>query len=251
MNIPIRTELGRRIRAAFIPEAGWKFVAADYSQIELRILAHLSEEPALIESFGRGEDIHTRTAAEVFRVPADTVTYLQRTIAKSANYAILYGVSAFGLSQATKIDQKEAQKYISDYFASHPRVRAFIDRTLAEGRERGHVSTLLGRRRYLPDLKSGNPVARNAAERMAMNAPVQGTASDMIKIAMVRMQAALVARGLRARMLLQVHDELLFEAPPEEVDAVTALAREIMASALPLKVPVVVDVKTGDDWAQV
>jgi DNA polymerase-1 len=251
MNIPIRTELGRRIRAAFIPEAGWKFVAADYSQIELRILAHLSEEPALIESFGRGEDIHTRTASEVFRVAADAVTYLQRTIAKSANYAILYGVSAFGLSQATKIDQKEAQKYISDYFASHPRVRAFIDRTLAEGRERGFVSTLLGRRRYLPDLKSGNPVARNAAERMAMNAPVQGSASDMIKIAMVRMQAALVARGLRARMLLQVHDELLFEAPTEEVDAVTALAREIMASALPLKVPVVVDVKTGDDWAQV
>jgi len=251
MNIPIRTELGRRIRAAFIPEAGWKFVAADYSQIELRILAHLSEEPALIESFGRGEDIHTRTASEVFRVAAESVTYLQRTIAKSANYAILYGVSAFGLSQATKIDQKEAQKYISDYFASHPRVRAFIDRTLAEGRERGFVSTLLGRRRYLPDLKSGNPVARNAAERMAMNAPVQGTASDMIKIAMVRMQAALVARGLRARMLLQVHDELLFEAPTEEVDTVTALAREIMASALPLKVPVVVDVKAGDDWAQV
>jgi len=251
MNIPIRTELGRRIRKAFIPEAGWRFVAADYSQIELRILAHLSEEPALIESFGRGEDIHTRTASEVFHVEASAVTSLQRTIAKSANYAILYGVSAFGLSQATKIDQKEAQRYISDYFASHPRVRAFIDRTLAEGRERGYVSTLLGRRRYLPDLASGNLVARNAAERMAMNAPVQGTASDMIKIAMVRVQAALVARRLRARMLLQVHDELLFEAPPDEVGAVEALAREIMASALPLKVPVVVDVKTGGDWAEV
>ena len=251
MNIPIRTELGRRIRQAFIPEAGWRFVAADYSQIELRILAHLSEEPALIESFGRGEDIHTRTASEVFKIPAASVTSLQRTIAKSANYAILYGVSAFGLSQATKIDQKVAQKYISDYFASHPRVRAFIDRTLAEGRERGHVSTLLGRRRYLPDLSSGNPVARNAAERMAMNAPVQGTASDMIKIAMVRVQAALTERGLRARMLLQVHDELLFEAPPDEVAAVEALAREIMAAALPLKVPVVVDVKTGADWAEV
>jgi DNA polymerase-1 len=251
MNIPIRTELGRRIRQAFIPEDGWRFVAADYSQIELRILAHLSEEPALIESFGRGEDIHTRTASEVFKVPAASVTSIQRTIAKSANYAILYGVSAFGLSQATRIDQKEAQRYISDYFASHPRVRAFIDRTLAEGRERGHVSTLLGRRRYLPDLASGNPVARNAAERMAMNAPVQGTASDMIKIAMVRVQAALAARGLRARMLLQVHDELLFEAPPDEAVAVEALAREIMAAALPLKVPVVVDVKTGADWAEV
>jgi DNA polymerase-1 len=251
MNIPIRTELGRRIRQAFIPEEGWRFVAADYSQIELRILAHLSEEPALIESFGRGEDIHTRTASEVFKIPAASVTSIQRTIAKSANYAILYGVSAFGLSQATKIDQKEAQRYISDYFASHPRVRAFIDRTLAEGRARGHVSTLLGRRRYLPDLASGNPVARNAAERMAMNAPVQGTASDMIKIAMVRVQAALTARGLRARMLLQVHDELLFEAPPDEVVAVEVLAREIMAAALPLKVPVVVDVKTGADWAEV
>jgi DNA polymerase I len=251
MNIPIRTELGRRIRQAFIPEEGWRFVAADYSQIELRILAHLSEEPALIESFGRGEDIHTRTASEVFKVAASSVTSLQRTIAKSANYAILYGVSAFGLSQATKIDQKEAQRYINEYFATHPRVRAFIDRTLAEGRERGHVSTLLGRRRYLPDLGSGNPVARNAAERMAMNAPVQGTASDMIKIAMVRVQDALTARGLRARMLLQVHDELLFEAPPDEVAAVEALARDIMAAALPLKVPVVVDVKTGGDWAEV
>lgn len=251
MNIPIRTELGRRIRAAFIPEEGWRFVAADYSQIELRILAHLSGEPALIESFGRGEDIHTRTASEVFRVAPGEVTSLQRTIAKSANYAILYGVSAFGLSQATGIDQKEAQRYISDYFAAHPRVRAFIDRTLAQGRTHGYVTTLLGRRRYLPDLASGNLVARNAAERMAMNAPVQGTASDMIKIAMVRVQAALAARGLRARMLLQVHDELLFEAPPEEVAAVEALAREIMEPALPLQVPVVVDVKSGRDWAEV
>jgi DNA polymerase-1 len=251
MNIPIRTELGRRIRAAFIPEEGWRFVAADYSQIELRILAHLSGEPAIIEAFRRGEDIHTRTACDVFKVSPGDVTFLQRTIAKSANYAILYGVSAFGLSQATKIDQKEAQRYISDYFATHPHVRAFIDRTLAEGRQRGYVSTLLGRRRYLPDLKATNPVARNAAERMAMNAPVQGTASDMIKIAMVRVHEALRARGLAARMLLQVHDELLFEAPPDEVEAVERLATEIMAAALPLDVPVVVDVKTGDDWAEV
>jgi DNA polymerase-1 len=251
MNIPIRTELGRRIRAAFIPEDGWRFVAADYSQIELRILAHLSGEPAIIESFKRGEDIHTRTACEVFKVAPETVTSLQRTIAKSANYAILYGVSAFGLSQATKIDQKEAQRYIGAYFAAHPLVRAFIDRTLGEGRERGYVSTLLGRRRYLPDLRSGNLVARNAAERMAMNAPVQGTASDMIKIAMIRVQRALHERGLRARMLLQVHDELLFEAPLDEVDAVEALARELMESALPLAVPIVVDVKAGKDWSEV
>jgi len=251
MNIPIRSELGRPIRAAFIPADGWRFVAADYSQIELRILAHLSGEPAIIASFQRGEDIHRRTASEVFKVAPEEVTPLQRTIAKSANFAILYGVSAFGLSQATKIDQKEAQRYISDYFAAHPRVRAFIDRTLAEGRQHGYVSTLLGRRRYLPDLKSGNPVARNAAERMAMNAPVQGTASDMIKIAMVRMQNALRDRGLAARMLLQVHDELLFEAPPEEVAEIERLASEIMADALPLSVPIVVDVKSGSDWSQV
>ena len=251
MNIPIRTELGRRIRAAFIPAEGWTFVAADYSQIELRILAHMSGEPAIIESFRRGEDIHTRTASEVFKVPPAQVTPLQRTIAKSANFAILYGVSAFGLSQATKIDQKEAQRYINEYFAMHPRVRAFIDHTLAEGREQGFVATLLGRRRYLPDLRSGNPVARNAAERMAMNAPVQGTASDMIKIAMVRMRAALTERRLQTRMLLQVHDELLFESPPAEVPTVEALAREIMEAALPLDVPIVVDVKSGRDWSEV
>ena len=249
MNIPIRTELGRRIRAAFVPAEGWQFVAADYSQIELRILAHLSGEPAIIESFKRGEDIHTRTACDVFKVAPGEVTSLQRTIAKSANYAILYGVSAFGLSQATKIDQKEAQRYIEAYFATHPLVRAFIDRTLADGRERGYVMTLLGRRRYLPDLRSNNPVARNAAERMAMNAPVQGTASDMIKIAMVRMDAAMRARNLQARMLLQVHDELLFESPPDEVEAVSALAREIMEAALPLDVPIVVDLKAGLDWS--
>ena len=251
MNIPIRTELGRRIRQAFVPEEGWRFVAADYSQIELRILAHLSGEPAIIESFRRGEDIHTRTASEVFKIAPAEVTPLQRTIAKSANFAILYGVSAFGLSQATKIDQKEAQRYINAYFALHPLVRAFIDRTLAEGRERGYVATLLGRRRYLPDLRSNNPVARNAAERMAMNAPVQGTASDMIKIAMVRVHAALRERGLATRMLLQVHDELLFESPPEEVQTVSGLARDIMESALPLAAPVSVDVKTGADWSEV
>jgi DNA polymerase-1 len=251
MNIPIRTELGRRIRKAFIPEEGWQFVAADYSQIELRILAHLSEEPGIIESFARGEDIHTRTACEVFKVAPADVTSQQRTIAKSANYAILYGVSAFGLSQATKIDRKEAETYIQEYFRTHPRVRAFIDRTLEEGRQRGYVMTLLGRRRYLPDLRSGNPVARNAAERMAMNAPVQGTASDMIKIAMVRVHRALAERGLRARMLLQVHDELLFEAPPDEVATVEQLARDIMGDAVPLRVPVVVDVKSGSDWSEV
>src|SRR2546427_12548008 len=203
MNIPSRTELGRRIRAAFIPAAGWRFVAADYSQIELRILAHLSGDPAIIEAFRRGEDIHTRTASEVFRLPPAEVTPLQRTIAKSANFAILYGVSAFGLSQATKIDQKAAQRYIDDYFAAHPRLRPFIDATLAVGREHGFVTTLLGRRRYLPDLRSANPIARNAAARVAMHAPAQGAASDMLKIPLVRTPAAGRAPRPRARPLRQ------------------------------------------------
>jgi DNA polymerase-1 len=250
-NIPIRTELGRRIRAAFIPEAGWRFVAADYSQIELRILAHCAGEESIVEAFRRDEDIHTRTAAEVLKVPPEAVTDEQRRVAKMINYALLYGVSAFGLAQGARIPQAEADAYIREYYATHPSVRAFIETTLAEGRERGYVTTVLGRRRYLPDLNSGNPVARNAAERMAMNAPIQGSSADMIKLAMVRVDAALRARRLRTRMLLQVHDELVFEAPPGEVEEVKRLVRELMESAMPLSVPVKVDVKAGDDWSQV
>jgi len=250
-NIPIRTELGRRIRAAFIPEEGWRFVAADYSQIELRILAHVSGEESLIEAFGSGEDIHTRTAAEVLRVPPAAVTDEHRRIAKMINYALLYGVSAFGLAQGARIPQDAAERYIREYYATHPRVRAYIERTLAEGRECGYVTTCLGRRRYLPDLKSSNVVARNAADRMAINAPIQGSSADMIKLAMVRVDAALRERRLRSRMLLQVHDELVFECPADEVEEVTRVVRELMESAMPLSVPVRVDVKAGDDWSQV
>ena len=250
-NIPIRTELGRRIRGAFIPEDGWRFVAADYSQIELRILAHCAGEESIVEAFRQDADIHTRTAAEVLRVPPEAVTDEHRRIAKMINYALLYGISAFGLAQGARIPQEEAERYIREYYATHPRVRAFIERTLAEGRERGYVTTCLGRRRYLPDLTSGNAVARQAAERMAINAPIQGSSADMIKLAMVRVDAALRARGLRSRMLLQVHDELVFECPPDEVLEVTRLARELMESAMPLDVPVRVDVKVGDDWSQV
>jgi DNA polymerase-1 len=250
-NIPIRTELGRRIRAAFIPEEGWQFIAADYSQIELRILAHCSGEESIIEAFQRDEDIHTRTAAEVLRAAPEAVPAEARRIAKMINYAVIYGVSGFGLAQNARIPQDQAQSYIKAYFTAHPKVRGFIDRTVAEGRERGYVTTCLGRRRYLPDLNTGNPVARNAAERMAMNAPIQGSSADMIKVAMVRVDAALRERGLRTRLLLQVHDELLLEAPPEEVDVVTGLVRELMESAMPLVVPSRVDIKVGDDWSQV
>jgi DNA polymerase-1 len=250
-NIPIRSELGRRIRQAFIPDDGWRFVAADYSQIELRILAHLSEEPALVEAFQRGEDIHTRTAAQIMGVAPEAVTSEMRRLAKVVNFGILYGLSGFGLSQAVSIGRAEAQRFIDDYFASHPRVRAYIDRVVAEGRTQGYVTTLLGRRRYLPELGARNPTARNAAERMAANAPIQGTASDVIKLAMVRLAAALAARGLRSRMLLQVHDELLLEVPEAEVAAMRRLLPEVMEAVVTLAVPLRVDVKEGRDWAEV
>ncbi len=249
MNIPIRTELGRRIRAAFVPEPGWWFVAADYSQIELRILAHLSGEESLVESFRGGEDIHRRTAAQVFGVEPDAVTPAQRDMAKTTNFATIYGVTAFGLSSRLDMSTRQAQEYLDQFFARYQRVKAYLERTIAEGRARGYVTTLLGRRRYLPELRSGNPTLRSFGERMATNAPIQGTAADLAKIAMVRMADELGQRGLRSRMLLQVHDELLFEAPADEVATLQALAVEVMESALPLEVPLKVDVKVGADWA--
>jgi DNA polymerase I len=250
-NIPVRTELGRRIRAAFVPEPGWRFVAADYSQIELRILAHVCGEESLVEAFRRGEDIHRRTAAEVFGVALDAVTPRQRDLAKTTNFSVIYGVTAFGLSRGLAISQKEAQEYLDRFFSRHPKVRAWLDRAVALGRERGYVLTLHGRRRYLPELRSGNPALRSFAERVATNAPIQGTAADLIKIAMVRLDRALAARGMQSRMLLQVHDELLFEAPEAEVPVLEALAREVMESAMVLDVPLHVDIKSGLDWAEV
>jgi DNA polymerase-1 len=249
-NIPIRTELGRRIRAAFVPEPGWRFLAADYSQIELRILAHVSGEESLMEAFRRGEDIHRRTAAEVFGVDPSHVTPAQRDVAKTTNFSVIYGVTAFGLSRGLAITPKEAQQYLHQFFARHPRVRAYLERTVAEGRERGYVTTLSGRRRYLPEIRSGNPNLRSFGERIATNAPIQGTAADLIKIAMVRVARELLARGLRSRMLLQVHDELLFEAPEDELAALEALAVEVMESSMELSVPLKVDVKVGSDWAE-
>ena len=249
-NIPIRTELGRRIRAAFVPEPGWRFVAADYSQIELRILAHVSGEESLLAAFRAGEDIHRRTAAEVFGVELAAVTSEQRDVAKTTNFSIIYGVTAFGLSRGLSISPKQAQEFLDRFFERHPKVKAYLERTVAEGRERGFVQTLLGRRRYIPELRSGNPNLRGFAERMATNAPVQGTAADLIKIAMVRMAKALTESGLESRMLLQVHDELLFESPEAEVPRLEALARQVMESAMTLDVPLKVDIKTGVDWAQ-
>jgi DNA polymerase-1 len=250
-NIPVRTELGRRIRAAFVPEKGWRFLAADYSQIELRILAHVSGEESLLEAFRRGEDIHARTASEVFGVTLDAVTPEQRDIAKTTNFSVIYGVTAFGLSRGLDISTRQAQEFLDRFFARHPKVRAYLSRTVAEGRERGFVATLLGRRRYLPELRSGNPNLRGFGERMATNAPIQGTAADLVKIAMVRMAGELESHRLRTRMLLQVHDELLFEVPADEVERLQALATQVMESAITLEVPLKVDVKVGDDWAAV
>ncbi len=249
-NIPIRTELGRRIRAAFVPDPGHRFVAADYSQVELRILAHVSGEESLTAAFRAGEDIHRRTAAEVFGVELAQVTSEQRDVAKTTNFSVIYGVTAFGLSRGLSITPKQAQDYLTRFFERHPKVKAYLERTVAEGRERGFVQTLLGRRRYIPELRSGNPNLRGFAERMATNAPIQGTAADLTKIAMVRMARALAEGGFRSRMLLQVHDELLFEAPEDEVSRLEALAREVMESVMALDVPLKVDIKTGADWAQ-
>jgi DNA polymerase-1 len=245
-NIPIRTELGREIRAAFVPRQGWKLIIADYSQIELRLLAHMSRDAVLTDAFRNGEDIHTRTAAEVFGVPPLMVTPEHRRNAKAVNFGIVYGQTPFGLAAQLGIDRKEAELYIRAYFERYAGVHKFIDATIAEVRRTGVALTLSGRRRPIPDMHSRNPNARGFAERTAVNTPLQGTAADFIKTAMIRISEKL--RGLQARMLLQVHDELVFEAPPDEVDPVRAMVKSEMESVARLEVPLVVDIGVGDNW---
>jgi DNA polymerase-1 len=247
-NIPMRTALGREIRAAFIPREGWKLLVADYSQIELRLLAHLSDDPLLVEAFRSGEDIHTRTASEVLGVPPMLITPDARRDAKAVNFGIVYGISGFGLAQQLGIARAEAEKYIKNYFARYAGVRAFIDRTIAEVRQTGVTRTLFGRERPIPDINSRNANARGFAERTAVNSPLQGTAADLIKLAMVRIDRLLTEGGYRSAMLLQVHDELVFECPPEELPAISALVKREMEGACELKVPLLVDVGVGDNW---
>lgn len=247
-NIPIRTELGRQIRAAFIPREGWKLIVADYSQIELRLLAHFSRCPVLLAAFRNGEDIHTRTAAEVFGVPPLMVTPEMRRRAKAVNFGIIYGQTAFGLAAQLDIPKQEAQAYIDSYFQRYAGVREFIEQTIAEVRRTGYTRTLFGRRRPIPDINSPNPSQRSFAERTAVNTPLQGTAADLIKLAMIRIQAELDRRGLRTAMLLQVHDELLFEAPPEEVETVGRVVREQMENVHRLEVPLVAEIGVGENW---
>jgi DNA polymerase-1 len=245
-NIPVRTPVGQRIRRAFIAEDGWLLVALDYSQIELRVLAHLSGDENLIKVFQEGRDIHTETASWMFGVPREAVDPLMRRAAKTINFGVLYGMSAHRLSQELAIPYEEAQAFIGRYFQSFPRVRAWIEKTLEEGRRRGYVETLFGRRRYVPDLEARVKSVREAAERMAFNMPVQGTAADLMKLAMVKLFPRLEEVG--ARMLLQVHDELVLEAPKERAEAVARLAKEVMEGVYPLAVPLVVEVGTGEDW---
>ena len=247
-NIPIRTELGREIRAAFVPRAGWKLIVADYSQIELRLLAHMSRDAVLVEAFRNGEDIHTRTAAEVMGVPPLMVTPEARRNAKAVNFGIVYGISAFGLAAQLGITQREAQVYIESYFARYAGVRRFIDATIAEVRRTGVTRTLLGRERPIPDINSRNPNARGFAERTAVNSPLQGTAADLIKLAMVHIDGEMRRRGGQAAMLLQVHDELVFEAPAEEAADIATLAKREMEQVYRLEVPLLVDVGIGDNW---
>jgi DNA polymerase-1 len=247
-NIPIRTEEGRQIRQAFVPRAGWYLVSADYSQIELRILAHCSEDEILIKAFLDDEDIHTRTACEVFQISPDALSGELRRQAKAINFGIIYGMSAFGLSKQLEISQKMAQTYIDHYFARYQGVKRFMDYTIAEARKTRRTSTLLGRIRLLPDINSSNHIIRQAAERTAINTPIQGSAADLIKVAMIRVDAALRDKKLESAMLLTVHDELVFEVPPAELDKITGLIKEIMEGVWELKVPLKVNIANGHNW---
>ncbi|MHB1419688.1 MAG: DNA polymerase I [Bacillota bacterium] len=248
-NIPIRMELGRRIRRAFIPSIpGWVILAADYSQIELRVLAHFSGDASLIDAFKHNRDIHTYTAAEVFGVPMDQVSYEMRRRAKAVNFGIVYGISDFGLARDLGISRKEASEYIKLYFARYHGVKRYMEEVVEEARQKGYVCTMLNRRRYLPDLFSPNYNVRNFGERTAINTPIQGSAADIIKLAMILVDGELEKRKLSSRMILQVHDELIFEVPPEELGELAALTKSCMEDAVQLQVPLGVDLKTGDNW---
>ncbi len=249
-NIPIRSEEGRAIRTAFVPEDGWRFLSADYSQIELRLLAHLSGDDGLREAFVQGEDIHRATAARIFKTPLEEVTPILRSRAKAVNFGVIYGMGAQRLARETSVTMNEAREFIDQYFKTYPAVKAYQETTVKEAQETGYVTTLLGRRRYLPDIQSGDQRIFAQARNVAVNTPLQGTAADMIKLAMIRVDARLREDGYKARMLLQIHDELLFEVPPDEMDRLTEMVQEEMRSALPLDVPLVVDVGTGANWSE-
>ena len=248
-NIPIRTEMGRAIREAFVPrEEGQKILSADYSQIELRVMAHVSGDEGMVEAFMHEEDIHSTTAAKVFGVPPGEVTKEMRRKAKEVNFGIMYGIGPFGLANRLGVSQNEARDIISRYFERFPKVKQYISDTIAGARSNGYVQTLLGRRRFLPDINSRNHNIRGNAERQAINMPIQGTSADMIKLAMIAIHRGLPEEGLQGRMLLQVHDELVFEVPEAETGRSSTLITTAMQNALPLRVPIKVEVGIGKDW---
>ena len=250
-NIPVRTERGREIRKAFVGSfKGGCVMSADYSQIELRIMAHLSCDSHLREAFNSGEDVHRATAAKIYGIPSSEVTADQRRVAKTANFGIMYGISAFGLAQRLRISRKEAQKTIDDYFAGFPAIKAFIADTIGYARENGYVETLFGRRRYLPDIAASNATVRSLAERNAVNAPIQGTAADIIKMAMIKVDKAMEEAGLRSRMVLQIHDELLFDVAPGEEELLRKIVVDCMEHVIELSVPLTVDCNTGNNWLE-
>jgi DNA polymerase-1 len=245
-NIPIRSDLGKEIRQAFVAEGDGWLLSADYSQIELRILAHLSGDPALIRAFKNNEDIHSRTAAEIFGQPLGGVDEDGRRMAKAVNFGIVYGLSAFGLSRQLKISPGEAKAFIDQYFDLYKNVKTFMENTIEEARQCGYTVTMMNRRRYLPDLHSKNRQVRESAERVAINSPVQGSAADMIKLAMIRLHHKLAK--LKSKMIMQVHDELVFECPAQEKKQVEALVKKEMEGVWPMKVPVVVHLNWGKNW---
>jgi DNA polymerase-1 len=247
-NIPIRRELGRDIRRGFIPRQGWTLVAADYSQIELRLLAHLSNDPAFVEAFNAGGDIHRQTAAIIFDVPVDEVTSEMRARAKTINFATIYGQGAHALSRQLKIEHAEAKDFILRYFERFKGIRKYLDSSVDFAREHGYVTTIFGRRRYIPELRERNFNIRAFGERTAANSPIQGSAADLIKIAMIRIDDRLRENNHKAKMLLQVHDELVFEVPPDEMDDIMKLVKHEMEHAAQLSVPLVVDIGTGANW---
>ena len=250
-NIPIRTERGMQIRKAFVPSTpDGLILSADYSQIELRIMAHLCGDAHLLQAFRDGVDVHAATAAKIFGIPVSEVSREQRGIAKTANFGIMYGISSFGLAQRLQVSRSTAKQIIDDYFAAFPSIRTFIDRTVADARENGYVETLFGRRRYLPDITSRNQTVRALAERNAVNAPIQGTSADIIKLAMISVQRRLDAEGLRSRMVLQIHDELVFDTVPEEVETLRALVVEEMEHVITLSVPLTVECNYGKNWLE-
>jgi len=249
-NIPIRGKEGKEMRQAFIAPPGSCLLAGDYSQIDLRALAHLSQDSRLSAAFQHDEDIHAATATQLFGVDASQVTKDMRRLAKTVNFGVIYGMSDYGLEQATELSREEAAQFITSYFEKYPGVREYLESTKEQARESGYVQTLLGRKRFIPEINSPNRQIREAAERMAINMPVQGTSADIIKVAMVDLHREMDKRQLKSKLLLQVHDELVFEVPQEEMETMCQLVPQVMSTALTLSVPLKVDIKTGNNWGE-